>query len=79
MLALTFLNPQDYDKIRQDDLVEIQGLQNMTPTSTFTVILKHSDHTQENFEVIHTYNQQQIQWVQEGSALNKIRRELSAS
>ncbi|MEM6699382.1 MAG: aconitate hydratase, partial [Bacteroidota bacterium] len=78
MLALTFVNPADYDKIRQDDQVSIEGFDNMTPAKNLTIILNHTDGTSDSFEVAHTYNQAQIDWVRAGSALNKIRAEIAA-
>jgi aconitate hydratase len=79
MLALTFTNASDYDKIRQDDLVTIQGFESMQPGKNLTIQLNHSDGTTETFEVTHTYNQAQIDWVKAGSALNKIRKDLGAA
>lgn len=79
MLALTFTNPGDYDKIRQDDFVSIQGFENMQPGKNLTIQLTHSDGTSDSFEVTHTYNQAQIDWVKAGSALNKIRKDLGAA
>ena len=75
MLALTFANPADYDKVRQDDKVSILGFQSFAPGRQLTIVLHHSDGTQEQFTVNHSYNDQQIEWVQAGSALNKIRRD----
>ncbi|RME99736.1 MAG: aconitate hydratase, partial [Bacteroidetes bacterium] len=77
MLALTFVNPEDYDKVRQDDYVSIEGFESMAPGKNLTVVLDHADGTQDRFEVAHTYNQAQIEWVRAGSALNKIRQELA--
>ncbi len=79
MLALTFSNPADYDLIRQDDLVNIIGLETMSPGSKFIIELQHADGSKDSIEALHSYNQQQIEWVKEGSALNKIRREFSKS
>jgi len=79
MLALTFANPSDYDLIRQDDVVDIEGFNSFTPGENLIVVLNHSDGTSDRFEVEQNYNEQQIEWVQEGSALNKIRRELGVS
>jgi aconitate hydratase len=76
MLALTFVNPSDYDKVRQDDFIDIEGFENMAPGKNLVVALKHKDGSVERFEVAHTYNQAQIDWVRAGSALNKIRQEL---
>jgi len=73
MLGLTFADASDYEKIRQDDLINIEGFDTMTPGTPLTVVLHHSDGSRDSFNVNHTYNQQQIEWVQAGSALNKIR------
>jgi aconitate hydratase len=78
MLALTFVNPADYDKVRQDDYVSIEGFESMAPGKNLTVVLTHADGTEDRFEVAHTYNQAQIDWVRAGSALNKIREELAS-
>ncbi len=76
MLALTFVNPSDYDLVRQDDNVSILGLDTMTPGTNLKIQLDHADGTQDTFEVAHSYNQAQIDWVRAGSALNKIREEI---
>lgn len=72
-LGLTFVNTADYDKIRQDDTVDILGLDTFAPGKNLSIRLNHADGTSETFEVAHTYNQAQIDWVTAGSALNKIR------
>ena len=77
MLALTFTNVADYDKIRQDDQISILGFEDMEPGKNLTIHLQHKDGTSEVFEVSHTYNQAQIDWVKWGSALNQIRAELN--
>jgi aconitate hydratase len=76
MLALTFANPADYDLIRQDDQIDILGLEAMTPGVPMTVVLHHADQTEDRITVNHTYNEAQIAWVRAGSALNKIRQDL---
>jgi len=76
MLGLTFVNPKSYDLVRQDDIIEIPGFGRMSPGSRLTIVCKHSDGTEDRFQVNHTYNQAQIDWVKAGSALNKIREEL---
>ena len=76
MYALTFVDNADYDKIRQDDKIDIKGT--LSPGKNLTIVLNHADKTQESFEVKHTYNKQQIAWVKAGSALNKIRKDRSA-
>lgn len=78
MLALTFVNPADYDKVRQDDKVSIVDFESMAPGKNLTVVLNHADGTKESFEVAHTYNLAQIDWVRAGSALNKIKEELAS-
>ncbi len=75
MLALTFVDPADYDKVRQDDTIAIEGFETMAPGQNLTVVLSHADGTEDRFEVAHTYNHAQIDWVRAGSALNKIREE----
>ncbi len=77
LLGLTFVNPDDYEKIRQDDTIDIEGFDAMTPGKNLTVVLHHADGTEDRFEVAHTYNEQQIGWVRAGSALNKIRESLA--
>ncbi|HET9571154.1 MAG TPA: aconitate hydratase [Bacteroidales bacterium] len=72
MLALTFVDKNDYTKVREDDSLEILGLTNFAPGQTLTVQLLHSDGTSENFAVNHTYNSQQIGWFKSGSALNAL-------
>ncbi len=76
MLALTFDNPDDYDLVRQDDKIDIVGFEDMAEKTPLVVRLKHSDGTEDEFKVNHTYNQAQIDWVRHGSALNKIRHDL---
>ncbi len=78
MLGLTFVNPDDYDKVRQDDKVTIVDFEALSPGKNLALRLAHSDGTSETFEVAHTYNQAQIDWVKAGSALNKIRRDVAA-
>ncbi len=75
MLALTFANPADFDLVRQDDLVDILGFDTMAPGKTLTIVLRHADATEDRFEVNHTYNEAQIEWVRAGSALNHLRKE----
>lgn len=77
MLALTFVHPADYDLVRQDDTVSIKGFDTFAPGKNLTIELKHADGSSDSFEVAHTYNEQQIDWVRAGSALNKIREELA--
>jgi aconitate hydratase len=76
MLALTFVNPADYDKVRQDDTVDMPDFDKMASGKNLTVVLNHADGTKSKFEVKHSYNQAQIDWVKAGSALNKIRKDM---
>lgn len=78
MLALTFADPKDYDKIRQDDSIEIIGFDNMQKGVPLTIALHHADGSREDIKVNHTYNAAQIEWVRAGSALNKIRMTLKS-
>ena len=76
MLALTFVNKDDYDKIREDDQISITGLSNFAPGKNLTLTLHHRDGSKESFVVSHTYNQAQIEWFKAGSALNKLKEEV---
>ncbi|WP_459186812.1 aconitate hydratase [Parabacteroides sp. APC149_11_2_Y6] len=70
MLALTFEDKDDYQKIREEDRISIVGLQHFEPGQPLTAILYHADGTEESFQVNHTYNDLQINWFKVGSALN---------
>jgi aconitate hydratase len=76
MLAVTFDNKADYDKIQEDDTVDVIGLTTFTPGTQLTVVLNHKDGSKEEIKVNHTYNEQQIEWFKAGGALNVIRREM---
>ncbi len=78
MLALTFADVADFDKVRQDDQISIPDFSEMAPGKPLTIELKHADGTTESFKVNHTYNTAQIDWVRAGSALNKIREEIAS-
>ncbi|MFM2136178.1 MAG: hypothetical protein RL021_1578 [Bacteroidota bacterium] len=73
MLALTFANNSDYDKIREDDTFDITGLKTFTAGKPLTLVIHHSDGTSEAITVNHTYNENQIEWFKAGGALNIIR------
>ncbi len=70
MLALTFVNKDDYAKVREDDRISVVGLKDFKPGHNLTVVLKHSDGTEDSFQASHTYNDTQIAWFKAGSALN---------
>jgi aconitate hydratase len=73
MLALTFDNKEDYDKVQEDDNIDINGLENFAPGVPLTVDLNHKDGTVDTITVNHSYNEQQIEWFKAGGALNVIR------
>jgi aconitate hydratase len=75
VLALTFANPADYDKIREDDTFDIQGLTTFAPGKQLTMVLNHHDGTSESIQINHTYGEGQIEWFKAGSALNLIRQQ----
>jgi len=77
MLALTFTDKADYDKIQEDDTVDIVGLMDFAPGVPLRVVFHHADGSSDEVEVAHTYNAQQIEWFREGGALNVIRREFA--
>jgi len=78
MLGVTFANKDDYNRILEDDIIDILGVENFTPGKQLEVILKHKDGTSESFLVNHTYNEQQIEWFKAGGALNIIRKEFES-
>jgi aconitate hydratase len=75
MLGLTFANKDDYEKIREDDVLDITGLTEFAPGRQLTMVLNHTDGTVEKIKLNHTYNAQQIEWFKAGSALNLIRKQ----
>ena len=72
MLALTFADKADYDKIREDDIFDITGLMTFAPEKQLTIVIHHSDGKIEKVQVNHTYNKNQIEWFKAGSALNAM-------
>ncbi len=79
MLALTFANKEDYDKVLEDDTIDIDGLTDFLPGKPLTVILHHKDGTIDSIFVNHTYNEHQIEWFKAGGALNIIRKKFADS
>ncbi len=77
MLALTFANKGDYNKILEDDTFDIEGLLAFAPNKSLQLVLNHADGSNETIQVNHTYNQQQIEWFKAGGALNIIRKEFA--
>ena len=74
MLALTFADKDDYDKVQEHDKISIVGLEAFAPGRNLKVVLSHEDGTQDTFEAMHTYNEMQIEWFKAGSALNTFRK-----
>jgi len=72
LLPLTFVNPSDYDKIQEDDKVNIVGLSELSPDKQVNMILKHKDGSTDEIMLNHTMNTAQIEWFKAGSALNLI-------
>ena len=79
MLALTFANKEDYEKVQEDDAIDITGLTTFTPGKPLTVVLHHKDGSTDNIVVNHTYNEQQILWFKAGGALNVIRKQAAGN
>jgi aconitate hydratase len=73
VLAITFANKDDYDKIQEDDIIDIVGLKEFAPNKPLKVILHHKDGSTEEFPVNHSYSETQIEWFKAGSALNLLR------
>lgn len=72
MLALTFANPSDWDKIKEDDILTIEGLTTFVPQVPLTLVLLHSDNSMESIKLNHSYNEAQVEWFKAGSALNLL-------
>ncbi len=75
MLGLTFANENDYDKIQEDDTINFLDLNEFTPGKPLKLEFLHKDGSKDVIVANHTYNQSQIDWFNEGSALNLIKKE----
>jgi len=75
MLALTFADSNDYDKVQEDDVVDIIDLTEFAPGKPFTLVFHHKDGSEDVIKANHSYNENQIEWFKAGSALNLIRRQ----
>jgi aconitate hydratase len=76
VLTLTFSNKEDYNKILEDDKIDIIGLKDFAPGKQLTLVLTHSDGQQEKISAKHSYNEPQIAWFKAGGALNLIRKQI---
>ena len=75
MLALTFANESDYDLIKEDDTFNFLDLNEFAEDKPLTIEIVHSDDSTDTITVNHTYNEAQIRWYKEGSALNLIKKQ----
>ncbi len=75
VLALTFADKADYDKIQEKDVIDILGLKDFQAGKNLTLVLKHEDGSLDEIQACHTYNDVQIEWFKAGSALNLIRKQ----
>jgi aconitate hydratase len=78
MLALTFANEEDYDKIQEDDTFNFVDIADFAPDKPLSIEVVHADGSKDVIKANHTYNKAQIGWFNEGSALNVIKRENAA-
>jgi aconitate hydratase len=79
MLALTFSDEGDYDKIQEEDTIDITDLTSFSPDKQLTLVLNHKNGTKDTIKVNHTYNAGQIEWFKAGSALNLMARQIKAA
>lgn len=79
MLALTFVNENDYDLIQEDDTFNFLDLDKFAPDTPLTIEVVHADGSKDVIKANHTYNQPQIEWYNAGSALNLIKKQNAAS
>lgn len=77
MLGLTFADKADYDKIQEDDSIDINGLTSFAPGKPLEIVLNHKDGSSETILANHSYNEQQIDWFKAGAALNIIRKQFA--
>jgi aconitate hydratase len=73
VLALTFADPDDYERIRVDDTVDVVGLADLAPGRPVEVVVHHADGTSETISTTHTMSDEHIAWFRAGSALNVLR------
>jgi aconitate hydratase len=74
MLALTFSNPDDYNKILEDDIFDLTGLTAFAPGKPLNLKIHHADGSLEEITLSHSYSEHQIHWFREGSALNSMKK-----
>jgi aconitate hydratase len=75
MLGITFAAEADYDKVREDDTIDMIDLKDFAPGRPLTLVLNHADGSKDEIKANHTYNENQIEWFKAGSALNLIKQQ----
>ncbi|HSP39816.1 MAG TPA: hypothetical protein VLN46_00180, partial [Gillisia sp.] len=78
MLGITFNNEADYDLIQEDDTLNFVDLESFAPDRPLSIELIHTDGSKDIITANHTYNQSQIEWYKNGSALNLIKKQSAA-
>ena len=78
MTRITFANEADYDLIQEDDSFNFVDLKDFAPGKQLTIEVVHADGSKDSILTNHTYNEQQIEWFKEGSALNLIKKHNAA-
>jgi aconitate hydratase len=73
VLALTFADPKDYEKIQEDDKVSLINLSELAPGKAVTMVIEHSNGSKEEIKLSHSYNAEQLKWFKAGSALHLMR------
>ncbi len=76
ILPLWIKNPQDYDKFQKEDRITISEINNLNNSQEVKIIIKHINGSEEEILAKHTLNAEQVKWFKEGSALNKVGKEL---
>ena len=77
LLPFTFVDPGDYDKIEKTDRIDLVDIGELAPGKPVTAVLRHADGSTDAIELAHTLNEQQIEWIWAGSALNVLRRSVA--
>ncbi|MBI2094784.1 MAG: aconitate hydratase [Candidatus Omnitrophica bacterium] len=73
ILALTFADPADYEKIGETDKISVRGLKALAPGKTLSMILAHAAGSSEKIDLRHSFTSEQIEWFRAGSALNLVK------
>ena len=76
---LTFEQPDDYDRILEEDRISVVGLSELAPGKPVSCIVRHTDGTEETISLHHTLNAGQIEWFKAGSAMNHMKNQEQAA